>query len=313
MSDPAVKELAAQLKASSSIELDPPSLDDRAAVLDFVQKTRAQFDEEYAKFPNAEGVAVSMLEDTPVQGELYIPEGAGTEKVLLYFHGGGQVFGSAVSHRHLVTRFAKAAGIRAWSMDYAMAPEAPFPGSMDSAVTIYRHMLEVGLKAENIIVAGDSGGGNLVMSMIMALKAKKITLPGGIFLISPLLDSKRSHPTHQLLKHKEPWVNEAISNMTITLVANGIPLDNPYLSPVYGDLDNLPPLLIHVGTDEVLLGDSLTLANKAAIGGADVTLRVYKDMFHAWHIFHPVLTRDAVGAIEEAGAWMAAVLAGKIG
>lgn len=308
MSDPAVKAFAAQLKAASSVQLDPPPLDDRQAVIDFVIKTRAEFDEQYATFPSADGVSVSQLEGTPVPGELYVPEGAPEDKALLYFHGGGQVFGSALSHRHLVTRFAKGAGIRAWSMDYPMAPEAPFPGSMDSAVTIYRHMLDTGFKPENIIVAGDSGGGNLVMSMILALKAKRLALPGGIFLISPLLDSKRSHPTHQLLKHKEPWVNEAISNMTITLVANGTPLDNPYLSPFYGDLDGLPPLLIHVGTDEVLLGDSLTLANKAAIGGADVTLHVYADMFHAWHLFHQMLTEDAPKAIAEASEWIAATL-----
>lgn len=308
MSDPAVKQVAASLRQASTLQLKPPPIEDREAVKAFVIDARQQFDEQFGAFPPAEGVQIKPLEGAPIPGELYTPEGAATGKAILYHHGGGQVFGSALSHRHLVTRFAKGAGVVAWNMDYPMAPESPFPGSMDAGVATYRHMLEQGFKPENIVVAGDSGGGTLTMAMILSLKAKRLPMPGGIFLISPFLDFAMTHETHTLLRHKEPWVHTGIAEMCAVLVANGMPYDNPYISPVKGDLDGLPPLLIQVGTDEVLLGDSLVLANKAATGGADVTLHVYADMFHAWHLFHPVLAEDAPKAIAEASAWIAATL-----
>jgi acetyl esterase/lipase len=107
---------------------------------------------------------------------------------------------------------------------------------------------------------------------------------------------------------REAWITDGIFKMCANLVANGVSLDNPYMSPIKGDLSHLPPLFVHVGTDEILLGDSRELANKAAIGGADVTLRVYQDMFHAWLLFHQVLREDGVKAIEEASQWIATTL-----
>lgn len=306
MIDPNLQDVAKQLLEASSKQLSPPSLADREVALRWVREARKQFDSQWTAVPPAEGVSVRPLHGTPVPGEAYsCADGSLARKILLYHHGGGQVFGSASSHRHLVTRLAKAANVTAWSMDYPLAPESPHPAGMEAGVATYRHLLDSGVTAQDIVVAGDSGGATLTMAMILALKARGEPLPAGIFLISPFLDFSMSHESHVHLRDKEPWVNERILRFCAEAVAGGTDYREPLLSPLNGDLGGLPPVLIHVGTNEVLLGDALQFASKAAMSGSEITLHVYAAMFHAWHLFHAVLTHAAPTAIREAGAWIA--------
>jgi acetyl esterase/lipase len=275
-----------------------------------LEQQRAAFDAEHGAVPPAANCTIEPIETGTVRGERITPAGADTSKALLYHHGGGHAFGSSLSHRHLVSQLASAAGVVAYNMDYALAPENPYPAGLNDAVNAWHHVVGEGFQPSDIVIAGESAGGNLTLALALKLRALGETLPGGIYLLSPWLDLTQSGDAYEVCGPRDPMVSrEALQGLADMYSVGATPTD-PLISPLNADLAGLPPLLVQAGTDEVLLGDSTRLAHRAALAGLDVTLRVWPEMVHAWPLFQHMLPVAGNGAIAEAGQWIANRLGG---
>lgn len=265
-------------------------------------ETRESFDTEMGRIPLADNVTVESLSFGSVPAEKITPAHAAPGKVLLYLHGGGHVFGSIKSHRHFVSRLATAAKATAYHIDYRLAPEHPYPAAIEDALEAYRAILDSGIAQTDIVVGGESAGGNLAAALLLKLKDDKLPQPAGLYLLSPWLDMTTSAESYDKVGARDPMITrEGIVGVATAYLGNQP--DNPLASPVRADVSGLPSMLIQVGSEEVLLSDSTTFASNAAMTGIDVTLRVWAGMPHAWPLFHPFL-RAGLPAIDEAGAWM---------
>jgi acetyl esterase/lipase len=204
-----------------------------------------------------------------------------TEQVMLYFHGGAFLIGSPATHRAVTSHLAKRCTLAVCAVDYRLAPEHPYPAGLDDGVAAYQALLAQGYRGEQIVLGGDSAGGNLVLGVALRVKAAGLAMPAALVCFSPLTDATLS----QL--HVPPAGDPLLSVAWITQGCSLLcppPIDrrDPFLSPVYADLSGLPPLLIQVGEDEVLLNDSLRLAEHATAAGVTVHLQRYAN---CWHVF----------------------------
>jgi len=238
-----------------------------------------------------------------VKCERVVPTGAIGGRQILYLHGGGYVAGSPKSHRPLVARLAEAAKATAVSADYRLGPEHACPAAVDDAVAAYRWMLEAGAEPERLVVAGDSAGGGLTMALALALKAQGLPQPAGLFAISPWADLTQSHDTYRSKAADDPMIAKDRLDDSAAAYLAGFDARDPRASPVFGDFAGLAPMLIQVGSEEALLGDSLMLAERAGHARVEVRLEVWPEMIHVWHAFGGQLAA-ARRAIAVAGAWM---------
>jgi monoterpene epsilon-lactone hydrolase len=218
------------------------------------------------------------------------------DKVLLYFHGGGYVMGSVPTHRTHVAKFVKGSSVSALLFGYRLAPEHPFPAAIDDSVTAYRWLLAQGIAPSHIVFIGDSAGGGLALAALLALKDKSIPLPAAVVALSPWTDLKCIGESYRTAK--DPLSpGESWTVFSKYYVGDGDP-SNPWISPLYGDLHGLPPMLIYVGEHEVLLDDSIRFAEKAKDASVNVTLKVGKGMFHCYPVCAPLFP-EATQAMEE--------------
>ncbi len=226
------------------------------------------------------------------------PANAPAEKAILYFHGGGLVLGSIKSHRGIVAKFAKRSGISALVFDYALAPENPFPAGLNDSIAAYQYLLEQGLSPSKIAFMGDSGGGNLLFSTLLALKEKGIQQPAAAVALSPWIDLTNSGESWESNAEKDHlcW-KEAQTIFSKCYTGDHDPA-LPLISPLFGDLRGLPPLLIYVGGDELMRDDSTRFSRKAKKEGVDVTLRVGAGLFHCYPACAPLFP-EATQALEE--------------
>jgi acetyl esterase/lipase len=244
-----------------------------------------------------------------VKCERVAPGGVVDGRRILYLHGGGYVLGSPRSHRPLVARFADTAHAVAIAPDYRLGPEHKFPAAVEDAVAVWRWMLDDGAEPEKAIIAGDSAGGGLTLATALKLKAEGLPLPAGLFVISPWADLTQSHATYQSKAGDDPMITGELLNGMAAEYLGGADALDPLASPVFGDFAGLPPLLIHVGSEEALLGDSLTLAERAGHARVEVRLEIWPEMIHVWHMFGGQLGA-ARKAIAAAGGWMAERMGG---
>ncbi len=211
------------------------------------------------------------------------------DNVILYLHGGAFVIGSPVSHRDMVGAIADAAQARAFIVDYRLAPETPFPGAVDDAVAAYKGLLANGEKAEKIIIAGDSAGGGLTMSTLVALRDEGIDLPAGAVCISPWADLTFTGDS-MIVKDK---VDAMLGRGSLSWFADqylaGQDAAQPLASPIFADLEGLPPILIQVGSNEVLLDDAVRLNKALKKAGGDVNLEVWDGQMHVWHLMSAIV------------------------
>jgi len=270
---------------------------------------RAAAEVENARISLPKGCAVSPLDGLPASGERIAVPGADATAAILYHHGGGHVFGSPATHRHLVARLAEAAGIVAFNMGYSLAPERPYPAGVEDSLANYRFVLDQGIAPERIIVAGDSAGGNLTLAMLIRASEAGLPLPGGIHLISPWVDLRDSEPHAGFSFDRDPLiVPEALRAWSRAYCGNSDASESK-ISPLLADLTGFPPTLVQVGGAELLLRDSLAFTNKLALAGATVQLNVWRDQLHAWPLFHADLLLAGCRAITQAGYWMRQILA----
>jgi acetyl esterase/lipase len=246
-------------------------------------------------------VAETRLAGRPAL-ELLAP-GAERGRALLYLHGGAYVAGSPRTHGELAARISRATGMRAVSLDYRLAPEHPFPAAIEDAVAACRALREQGTAPRRMVIAGDSAGGGLALATLLALRDAGDPLPAAAVLLSPWVDLEGTGESVRALAARDPIANVKLITLGRTLYLNGADPRHPLAAPLHADLAGLPPLLIQVGTREVLLDDSRRLATKARAAGCDVTLEEFPEMIHVWQIFAPIL-EEGQRAIEKIGEWV---------
>ncbi|MFK7805642.1 MAG: alpha/beta hydrolase [Anaerolineae bacterium] len=240
--------------------------------------------------------------------EWYTPKSAPNSEanhgVLLYLHGGGYRTGSCKSHRGFVTHIAQTAAIKTLLPEYRLAPENPFPAALEDARAVYEGLLDEGHRPDDIFVGGDSAGGGLALALLLSLRDDARPLPKATFVISPWTDLASTGDSMKTRAKQDPWLDPAGADRGAKrYYADDSPL-NPLVSPLYGEYKNIPPLLIHVGTHEILLDDSTRLAEKAQAAGVQVKLKVYRGMWHVWHAFIGRNIPESEQAIAEIGAFI---------
>lgn len=234
-----------------------------------------------------------------------VSHGDGGRAVVLYFHGGGYILGSPATHRGLTGHLARATGATVVVPDYRLAPEHPFPAALEDAASVYQALLDTGLEPGEIALAGDSAGGGLSLALAMRLRDQGQALPASLTLLSPwtdLTNSQLSSPDCEpVLTHG--WIDKAAR-----LYAGSESRTTPLMSPVYGDLTGLPPLLIQVGSQEILLNDAQRLAERARSQDVTTTLEIYNSLWHVFQVHAGQLDR-ATEAVATAGQFIRRTLA----
>lgn len=276
-----------------------PSLADRRAAMDAVGEKGALPTHCYHEPETLGGVRCERVS----------PESAQSGRTILYLHGGGYTQGSPRSHRPMVARIAEAARAQAVVADYRLGPEHRFPAAVEDATAVYRALLAAGVEPGRLIVAGDSAGGGLAMALALALKAEALPQPAGYFVISPWADLTQSGATYRTKAATDPSISKAGLDQMAQAYLGGLDPRDPLASPVFGDFEGVAPVLIQTGSEEVLLSDSVTLADVLGQARVEVRLEVWPEMIHVFHAWGAVLNA-ARRAIRLAGTWMDERVAG---
>jgi monoterpene epsilon-lactone hydrolase len=222
---------------------------------------------------------------------------------ILYLHGGAYNMGSARTHRELAARISKAAGARSLLINYRLAPEYPYPAALEDAVTAYRWLLKNGYSPDKIVIAGDSAGGGLTIATLLVLRDSGIPLPSAAVCLSPWANLEEPEESMSTGVGTDPFVSpDWLESMAHNYVADCDP-HLPLISPVHADFRGLPPILIQVGSDETLLSDSTRLAGQGRKAGVKVTLDVWENMWHVWHMFAAIMP-EAKRAVNEVGEFV---------
>lgn len=209
-----------------------------------------------------------------------------SQKVILYLHGGGYVAGSIASYRDLVARISRLTKARILILEYRLAPEYPFPNALEDAVAAYNWLISVEkIDPNNLIIAGDSAGGGLTLATLIKLHDEEVSLPIAAVCLSPWTDLAGTGESLKTKVEVDPFISPEMFEISARNYLGTTDPKNPLASPLYADLHGLPPLLIQVGTSEVLLDDSVRFAERAKAAGVDVRLEIWKDMIHIFAIF----------------------------
>ena len=293
MSDPEITALRAQLASRQRS--------------DDYRQARKDLDALGLAFGHAADVAVEKTTANGVPAEWTTTPNAARDAALLYLHGGGYVFGSLDSHRHLAAEAGRAAGIAALALDYRLSPEAPFPAPVEDTVAGYRFLLARGIRPERVALAGDSAGGGLVVAAMLAIRDAGLPQPACGWCISPWVDMEGIGETMASKATADPIVEKTRLVMLAQLYLNGADPRSPLAAPIYADLSGLAPLCIQVGAAETLLDDALRLARVAGAADVRVNLEIWPEMIHVWHLFYPALAAGR-RAIDAGGAFIRAHL-----
>src|SRR5229473_8333507 len=253
------------------------------------------------KLPSAARVTPAKLGGIP--GE-WVEGPQPGDVTLLYLHGGGYFGCSAESHRPITVAFALE-DFRVFAPDYRLAPENRFPAAVDDAVAVYRALLSAGYSPQRIVVSGVSAGGGLTLSLLLAVRAAGVALPAAAALFSPWTDLAATGDSIRTnSKRCAMFIGSDVAASARYYLGDTDPR-NPLASPLYADLAGLPPLLIHVGSNEVLLDDSTRLAERARAAGVSVELKVWPVVPHAWQLV-PHLVPEARQSLRESAAFLRA-------
>jgi phosphinothricin tripeptide acetyl hydrolase len=266
---------------------------------------RAQYERAEKVFPTPPEVKVERVSAPTAPAEWLRPPAAVAGRVVLYLHGGGYVIGSPRSHRHLAAAIASAGAANALLLDYRLAPEHPFPAAVDDAVAAYRWLLDQGTAPRHIVIAGDSAGGGLTVATLLALRDAGAPLPAGGVCISPWVDLTCSAESYRTKAEVDPIVKSGSIEEMARAYLGDRDRRTPLASPLFADLRGLPPLLIHAGSDEVLLDDAVQLSERAKKADVAATLEVWDRMIHVWHWFLPMLD-EAQTAVDSIGRFIRA-------
>lgn len=291
-------ELAQLIAALRSMELDLAATPEKA---------RSDFSASIGAAPVAPDIQFDALTLAGRPALASLTPGARADRTLLYLHGGAFVIGNPTDYRSLSGELGRAAGVRAVSLDYRLAPEHPFPAAVDDCLAAYMQLLAEGHAPEHIALAGDSAGGGLVMSTLVAARDAGLPMPAAALTISPWVDLACTGASIVTKAAEDPSLtNEGLLAMA-ALYLQGRSPTTPLASPLHADLRGLPPLFIQVGSAEILLDDAVRLAGAAGAAGVPVHLSIWPDMPHVWHVFGFMLS-EGRDALTEAGVFLQAQL-----
>ncbi|HEY2166228.1 MAG TPA: alpha/beta hydrolase [Jatrophihabitantaceae bacterium] len=259
-----------------------------------VPTVRAAFDAVMARVPVPADVQQNPVQISGVNAIDVTLANTDTERVILYFHGGVYVIGSAATSVPLVAELVRRMGVKAITVDYRLAPEHPFPAAVEDARAVYEGLLAQGVDPSRIVLAGESAGGGLAIATLLALREAGTALPACAFLMSPYADLSLSGESLDERAALDPVLTPAGLRVRAVEYLAGADAADPLISPIFGDLRGLPPLLIQVGSHEILLSDALRLAARAAKADIAVILDVTPGVPHVFQGF--------AGLLDEAGA-----------
>ena len=273
-----------------------------------VQALRASLRELMAQVPVPPDVQQNPVEIGGVAGLEVTIQGNESDNVILYFHGGVYVIGSAASSVPLVGDLVRRTGTKAITLEYRLAPEHPYPAAVEDARAAYEGLLAQGIAPAQIALAGESAGGGLAVATLLALREAGVPLPSCGYLMSPYVDLTLSGETLAAKREVDPLLTPDGLRARVPDYVAGADASDPYISPIFGDLRELPPLLIQVGSHEILLSDALRLAGRAAISDVPVTLDVTPGVPHVFQAYAGLLD-EAGAALDRASDFLKAQLA----
>ncbi len=296
----ASKEFHAMQEAMAARPVPPPPAD--------IAEQRSRIDEAMAQMPLAEGTVAEPFVRSGVAGiECRPVELADDAPILLYFHGGGFRIASALAYRSYGSHLAAVLGARVLLVEYRLAPEHKFPKAVDDCFAVWESLLAEGIDTGRIVIAGDSAGGGLAASVTMHALADGV-LPAGVICCSPWVDLTITADTYDTNAESDKLFSRTSAEEAAPAYLGSADPMNPIASPLFGDWDGAPPLLILVGDAEVLLDDSRKLADVAKAAGVDVTLSIYPEMPHIWTMSYPAFP-EAVEGVTEMAEFVARVTA----
>jgi acetyl esterase/lipase len=247
------------------------------------------------------GGTVSPIKLDRVSAEWIYPPNVSPQTIILYLHGGGWTLGWTNNGRRMLAYICQAAQCRALAVNYRLAPEHPFPAALSDCFSAYCWLLSNGISPQKIVIAGDSAGGNLALSTLLALRDAGEPMPAAAICISAITDLECTGESFNT--KKDPSLTTSFVKTMIHHYIGGQNPRLPLVSPHYGNLCGFPPLLIQVGEDEILLSDAERLANNAQAAGVKVKLAIWPKMWHVWHTFVPILP-EAKQAVNEIGVFI---------
>jgi monoterpene epsilon-lactone hydrolase len=250
------------------------------------------------------GIRVTAAVGAPVPCEWVESVGATPACTLVYLHGGAYLFCSPQTHRGITAFLARAIPARVLVPDYRLAPEHPFPAALDDALACVRWLRRDLGPGARIVLAGDSAGGGLALATLIALREAREPLPVGAALLAPWTDLAATGASVHLNSESDAWVDATAVVAGAKLYLGTTPATHPLASPHYADLHGLPPLLLHVSNSEVLLDDSVRLAEQARAAGVAVTLKIWEGLPHVWQGFVPFIP-EARASLLEIAAFLA--------
>ncbi len=262
-----------------------------------IEKHRHSQDQVGALLGNSREVLYRNVTIRDMEGEWVSVNRAHMKKyVVLYCHGGGYSTGSSLYARTLTTKLASSTSMDVLSFDYRLAPENPYPAALEDAMKAWDYLMLLGYGARDVIVAGDSAGGNLALALVHKLKEEERLLPRGLVLMSPWTDLTSSGKSHKTRGEVDPVLDAEYLERMITNYAQGRELSDPFISPLFGDFKGFPPVYIQVGDNEILLSDSVSLHKKLIQANVSAKIDVFKGM---WHVFQMSPLKAAYEAMEK--------------
>lgn len=234
------------------------------------------------RIPNKVRIVPQTINDIPC--EWVTTDDTDQNRVVLYLHGGGYVFGSPTSHRGLAWRLAEETGARVLMVDYRLAPEHPFPAALEDATQCYRWLLEEGFDTNSIAIGGDSAGGGLALATLVNMKNLGLDLPACGILLSPWLDLSDSGKSVESNADNDAMLTPKALNIMAKHYLGELDRTAPLASPLFADLSGLPPLLIHVGSGEILLSDAESCTAKIKEANGEVSLKIWPNMPHVFQV-----------------------------
>lgn len=280
----------------------PPPPDETLA------QQRARIDALMSQMPLAGGTVAVERTVGGVPAIECTPDGtasgdSGDRPVVLYLHGGGFRIASALAYRAYASHLARVIGARVVVIDYRLAPEHPFPAALDDVVSAYSALLDEGVASGDLVVVGDSAGGGLAASLVLATRTRNLPAPAGIVCCSPWVDLTVTAASYETNAATDRLFSRESATTAAAMYLAGHDPTDPLVSPVQGDWAGAPPMLIQVGDIEVLLDDARLLAERARDAGVDVTLHVEPEMPHIWPMSYPAFP-EAVAAVDEIAAFV---------
>lgn len=264
---------------------------------------RIAADKMYATLPVATDITYETVAVGNLKGEWTCSPEARDTHVLYYIHGGAFLIGSPATHRGEISELGRAGKMKTFALDYRLAPEHPFPQPLEDIFDGYLWLLDQGYDASNIIICGDSAGGNATINLLLFARDRGVPMPAGGILISPWIDLGQAGETYRTREGIDPIVSLSAIKAQAAAYLGGADPNLPLASPIYAAIHGIAPVYVIVGEAEEMLSEALTFTHNAAMAGVHIKLEVWPKMIHNFPLWHSLLP-EGKDAIKKAGEFI---------